>query len=125
AYEATNFGSLEEQLGSSVKCNVAYLSQNFLTCNSKRFYAHITFLLDYLDAFCAMFDGDWNGYNLSTPKTEKFSKDCDNGCVKYGLSSMQGCRTTMKDVVSTLNFSLPIRIMPERVVPAATRELIF
>ncbi|TQE05382.1 hypothetical protein C1H46_008972 [Malus baccata] len=41
---------------------------------------------------------DRNGYNLSTPKTEKFSKDCENGCVRYGLSSMQGWRTTMEDV---------------------------
>ncbi|CAN6559071.1 unnamed protein product [Malus baccata var. baccata] len=48
------------------------------------------------------FSRDRNGYNLSTPKTEKFSKDCENGCVRYGLSFMQGWRTTMEDAVNCL-----------------------
>lgn len=40
------------------------------------------------------------GTYLSTPKTEKFSEDGENGRVKYGLSSMQGWRATMEDAVS-------------------------
>ncbi|KAL9233931.1 hypothetical protein vseg_008863 [Gypsophila vaccaria] len=37
------------------------------------------------------------GVYLSTPKTEKFSEDGENGRVRYGLSSMQGWRSTMED----------------------------
>ncbi|CAO2815972.1 unnamed protein product [Amaranthus hypochondriacus] len=37
------------------------------------------------------------GAYLSTPKTEKFSEDGENSRVQYGLSSMQGWRTTMED----------------------------
>nr|XP_043630601.1 probable protein phosphatase 2C 21 [Erigeron canadensis] len=37
------------------------------------------------------------GTYLSTPKTEKFSEDGENGRVRYGLSSMQGWRSTMED----------------------------
>ncbi|XP_034223020.1 probable protein phosphatase 2C 60 isoform X1 [Prunus dulcis] len=37
------------------------------------------------------------GIYLSTPKTEKFSEDGENGRVRYGLSSMQGWRATMED----------------------------
>ncbi|PIA45893.1 hypothetical protein AQUCO_01600264v1 [Aquilegia coerulea] len=37
------------------------------------------------------------GIYLSTPKTEKFSEDGENGKVRYGLSSMQGWRATMED----------------------------
>lgn len=37
------------------------------------------------------------GIYLSTPKTEKFSEDGDNGDLKYGLSSMQGWRSSMED----------------------------
>ncbi|KAI8021927.1 putative protein phosphatase 2C 21 [Camellia lanceoleosa] len=37
-----------------------------------------------------------NGY-MSTPKTEKFSEDGENGRIIYGLSSMQGWRATMED----------------------------
>ncbi|CAL5350346.1 hypothetical protein CsSME_00037558 [Camellia sinensis var. sinensis] len=37
------------------------------------------------------------GIYLSTPKTEKFSEDGENGCLRYGLSSMQGWRATMED----------------------------
>ncbi|XP_021746418.1 probable protein phosphatase 2C 60 [Chenopodium quinoa] len=37
------------------------------------------------------------GVYLSTPKTEKFSEDGENSKVKFGLSSMQGWRTTMED----------------------------
>ncbi|XP_048428451.1 uncharacterized protein LOC103932276 isoform X2 [Pyrus x bretschneideri] len=40
-----------------------------------------------------------NGCNLSTAKTAKFSEICENGCVRYGLSSMQGWCTTMEDVI--------------------------
>ncbi|KAE9452138.1 hypothetical protein C3L33_15952, partial [Rhododendron williamsianum] len=41
------------------------------------------------------------GIYLSTPKTEKFSEDGQNGWVRYGLSSMQGWRATMEDAVSS------------------------
>ncbi|XP_028105422.1 probable protein phosphatase 2C 60 isoform X2 [Camellia sinensis] len=37
------------------------------------------------------------GIYLSTPKTEKFSEDGENGRIRYGLSSMQGWRATMED----------------------------
>lgn len=37
------------------------------------------------------------GVYLSTPKTEKFSEDGENNKVRYGVSSMQGWRTTMED----------------------------
>lgn len=44
------------------------------------------------------------GVYLSTPKTEKFSEDGENDRLKYGLSSMQGWRTTMEDAVSFSHF---------------------
>ncbi|KAK9069833.1 hypothetical protein SSX86_010229 [Deinandra increscens subsp. villosa] len=37
------------------------------------------------------------GVYLSTPKTDKFSQDGENENVRYGLSSMQGWRTSMED----------------------------
>lgn len=37
------------------------------------------------------------GTYLSTPKTDKFSEDGENGRVRYGLSSMQGWRASMED----------------------------
>ncbi|XP_039060952.1 probable protein phosphatase 2C 60 isoform X2 [Hibiscus syriacus] len=37
------------------------------------------------------------GVYLSTPKTEKFSDDGENDRLRYGLSSMQGWRSTMED----------------------------
>eukprot|EP00250_Pteridium_aquilinum_P001456 c11646_g1_i1 orf=256-1281(+) len=37
------------------------------------------------------------GIYLSTPKTEKFSEDGDNGRLKFGVSSMQGWRSNMED----------------------------
>ncbi|XP_022869232.1 probable protein phosphatase 2C 60 isoform X2 [Olea europaea var. sylvestris] len=37
------------------------------------------------------------GIYLSTPKTEKFSEDGENSRLRYGLSSMQGWRSTMED----------------------------
>lgn len=37
------------------------------------------------------------GTYLSTPKTEKFSEDGENVRLRYGLSSMQGWRSTMED----------------------------
>jgi hypothetical protein len=40
------------------------------------------------------------GVYLSTPKTEKVSEDGENDKLKFRLSSMQGWRTTMEDVVS-------------------------
>lgn len=52
------------------------------------------------------------GIYLSTPKTEKFSEDGQNGWVRYGLSSMQGWRATMEDAVSSKRlldlFELPV-----------------
>ena len=40
------------------------------------------------------------GVYLSTPKTDKASADGENDRVRFGLSSMQGWRTTMEDAVS-------------------------
>ncbi|CAK9141319.1 unnamed protein product [Ilex paraguariensis] len=37
------------------------------------------------------------GIYLSSPKTEKFSEEGENGRLRYGLSSMQGWRATMED----------------------------
>ncbi|GLT38261.1 hypothetical protein SLA2020_125210 [Shorea laevis] len=37
------------------------------------------------------------GVYLSSPKTEKFSEDGENNKLRYGLSSMQGWRSTMED----------------------------
>ncbi|XP_068334228.1 uncharacterized protein [Pyrus communis] len=54
-----------------------------------------------------------NGCNLSTAKTAKFSEICENGCVRYGLSSTQGWRTTMEDVLRL-----------KQLVPATTRGFI-
>lgn len=44
------------------------------------------------------------GVYLSTPKTEKISEDGENDKLRYGLSSMQGWRSTMEDAVSTFCF---------------------
>lgn len=55
------------------------------------------------------------GIYLSTPKTEKFSEDGENGRVRYGLSSMQGWRATMEDAVSKKNLALPIRSYFEKI----------
>lgn len=41
------------------------------------------------------------GVYLSTPKTEKSSEDGENEDLRYGVSSMQGWRTTMEDAVSS------------------------
>lgn len=40
------------------------------------------------------------GIYLSSPKTEKVSEDGENDRLRYGLSSMQGWRSTMEDAVS-------------------------
>jgi hypothetical protein len=40
------------------------------------------------------------GVYLSTPKTDKVSADGENDRLRFGLSSMQGWRTTMEDAVS-------------------------
>ena len=50
------------------------------------------------------------GVYLSTPKTDKLSADGENSRVRFGLSSMQGWRTTMEDAVSCFRFPsrLPI-----------------
>ncbi|KAI5600661.1 hypothetical protein POPTR_001G043000v4 [Populus trichocarpa] len=37
------------------------------------------------------------GVYLSSPKTDKASQDGENDKLRYGLSSMQGWRTTMED----------------------------
>ncbi|KAK4488890.1 hypothetical protein RD792_004680 [Penstemon davidsonii] len=37
------------------------------------------------------------GVYLSTPRTEKISEDGENGRLRYGLSSMQGWRSSMED----------------------------
>ena len=42
------------------------------------------------------------GIYLSSPRKEKSSEDGENARVRYGLSSMQGWRTTMEDAVSIL-----------------------
>ncbi|CAL1353076.1 unnamed protein product [Linum trigynum] len=42
------------------------------------------------------------GIYLSSPKTEKFSEDGENGKLRYGLSSMQGWRATMEDAHAAL-----------------------
>ncbi|KAL3528990.1 hypothetical protein ACH5RR_008312 [Cinchona calisaya] len=41
------------------------------------------------------------GVYLSTPKTEKSSEDGENDRLRYGMSSMQGWRTTMEDAHAT------------------------
>nr|KAJ0195561.1 hypothetical protein LSAT_V11C700358370 [Lactuca sativa] len=38
------------------------------------------------------------GVYLSTPKTDKTSDDDENEKLRYGVSSMQGWRTSMEDV---------------------------
>lgn len=40
------------------------------------------------------------GVYLSTPKTDKTSDDGENEKLRYGVSSMQGWRTSMEDAVS-------------------------
>lgn len=42
------------------------------------------------------------GIYLSTPKTDKFSEDGDNGALKYGASAMQGWRSSMEDAHSAI-----------------------
>ncbi|KAL7159539.1 hypothetical protein ABFS83_01G034400 [Erythranthe nasuta] len=42
------------------------------------------------------------GIYLSTPKTEKFSEDGENDRLRFGLSSMQGWRSTMEDAHAAL-----------------------
>ncbi|CAL0327168.1 unnamed protein product [Lupinus luteus] len=46
---------------------------------------------------CTCFNQIGMGIYLSTPKTEKFSEDGENDHLRYGLSSMQGWRSTMED----------------------------
>ncbi len=57
------------------------------------------YLLVINRCYCLWFQVNMGIY-LSTPKTEKFSDDGDNGRLRYGLSSMQGWRATMEDAVS-------------------------
>lgn len=45
------------------------------------------------------------GVYLSHPRTEKSSEDGENDKLKYGVSSMQGWRSTMEDAVS-INISV-------------------
>lgn len=49
------------------------------------------------------------GVYLSTPKTEKVSADGENDRLRFGVSSMQGWRTTMEDAVSSNLLPLPLR----------------
>lgn len=42
------------------------------------------------------------GIYLSSPKTEKFSEDGDNGKLKFGVSAMQGWRSSMEDAHSAI-----------------------
>ena len=49
------------------------------------------------------------GNYLSSPKTEKFSEDGDNGTLKYGASSMQGWRSSMEDAVGDPPFVCLVR----------------
>lgn len=46
------------------------------------------------------------GVYLSTPKTDKSSEDGENNKLRFGLSSMQGWRSTMEDAVSFFFFLL-------------------
>lgn len=46
------------------------------------------------------------GIYLSTPKTEKYSEDGENNRLRFGMSSMQGWRSTMEDAVSSRLFFL-------------------
>ncbi|CAI9260237.1 unnamed protein product [Lactuca saligna] len=70
----------------------------------------LSFLVDILLSYPTIFIsqtqsgnlGKKMGTYLSTPKTEKFSEDGENGRVKYGLSSMQGWRATMEDAHAAL-----------------------
>lgn len=41
------------------------------------------------------------GVYLSTPKTEKTSADGEDDRLRFGVSSMQGWRSTMEDDVSS------------------------
>jgi hypothetical protein len=50
------------------------------------------------------------GVYLSSPKTDKASQDGENDKLRYGLSSMQGWRTTMEDAVSTLYGFLKLNV---------------
>jgi len=50
------------------------------------------------------------GVYLSSPKTDKASQDGENGKLRYGLSSMQGWRTTMEDAVSTVYGFLKLNV---------------
>ncbi|KAK1323253.1 putative protein phosphatase 2C 11 [Acorus calamus] len=42
------------------------------------------------------------GIYLSTPKTEKYSENGENGRLRFGMSSMQGWRATMEDAHAAL-----------------------
>ena len=50
------------------------------------------------------------GVYLSTPKTDKLSADGENRRLRFGLSSMQGWRTTMEDAVSCFRFPRGFRL---------------
>ena len=50
------------------------------------------------------------GVYLSTPKTDKLSADGENSRLRFGLSSMQGWRTTMEDAVSCFRFPRGFRL---------------
>lgn len=66
------------------------------------FLWHYSFLLFF---FFGLYQFDMGIY-LSTPKTEKYSEDGENNRLRFGMSSMQGWRSTMEDAVSSRLFFL-------------------
>ena len=58
------------------------------------------------------------GVYLSTPKTDKFSDNGENGSLRYGVSSMQGWRSTMEDAVSTRS-TIDVLVKPPLMVAFA------
>nr|ACG25011.1 hypothetical protein [Zea mays]ACG25925.1 hypothetical protein [Zea mays] len=57
------------------------------------------------------------GVYLSTPKTDKLSADGENSRVRFGLSSMQGWRTTMEDAVSCFRLPRGFRLGGNGIAP--------
>lgn len=61
--------------------------------------------------------GEKMGVYLSTPKTDKLSADGENSRVRFGLSSMQGWRTTMEDAVSCFRLPRGFRLGGNGIAP--------
>ncbi|CAI0376608.1 unnamed protein product [Linum tenue] len=72
---------------------------SFLFCRSNILNGVVSYLISY---FCFLLVMTEMGIYLSSPKTEKFSEDGENGKLRYGLSSMQGWRATMEDAHAAL-----------------------